>query len=123
MDARLYFHSRGSGCESARRLARVRALSEGEFLPLFPPAVRRRVFTDRSASRMTRRTKDDEKENVPHARSRPQSDYTAPLVPVHELYGAAPTCVGLSSGGEIPDDHRASCFRKNSRKGYLTQGK
>jgi len=34
--------------------------------------------------------------------ARAQPRYTAPLVPVHELYGVAPTCVGLSSGGEIP---------------------
>jgi len=63
---------------------------------------------------MTRRTKDGMKENAPHARSRPQPDYTAPLVPVHGLYGAVPTCVELSSGGEILDAHRARFIRKNT---------
>lgn len=72
-------------CVRIRPQTRAR-LSEGEFLPLFPPLPRALLRV-----RMTRRTKDDEKENAPHARSRrPQPDYTAPLVPVHGFYGAAP---------------------------------
>lgn len=87
-----YFHSRGSVRESARKTrahAYTRAcisLKRNSSLYFLGPA------DERGAFRMTRRTKDDDEGGrTSHAPVRGQV-ILRPLVPVHGLYGAAPTC-------------------------------
>lgn len=87
-----YFHSRGSVRESARKTrahAYTRAcisLKRNSSLYFIGPD------DERGAFRMTRRTKDDDEGGrTSHAPVRGQV-ILRPLVPVHGLYGAAPTC-------------------------------